>query len=37
MLLGSELLDDVGQQVLDGLGLWLSADDEGVVLDGGVG
>lgn len=37
MLLGAELLDDVGEEVLDGLGLGVSADDEGVVLDGGVG
>ena len=36
VLLGSELLDDVRQQVLDGLGLWVSTDDEGIVLDGGV-
>ena len=37
VLFGSELLDDVGEEVFDGLGLWFSADDEGVVLDGGVG
>ena len=37
MLLGAQLLDDVGQQVLDGLGFGLAAHDEGVVLDRGVG
>lgn len=37
MLLGAELLDDVGEQVLDGFGFGLAGHDEGVVLDGGVG
>lgn len=37
MLLGAKLLDDVGEEVLDSLGLGLSTDDEGVVLNGGVG
>jgi hypothetical protein len=37
VLLGAELLDDVGEEILDGLGLGLAADDEGVVLDGGIG
>ena len=36
-LLGAQLLDDVGQEVLEGLGLGFSTDDEGVVLDGGIG
>lgn len=36
-LLGSKLLDDVGEEVLDGLGFRLSTDDEGIVLDGGKG
>jgi hypothetical protein len=37
VLFGSELLDDVGEEVLDGLGLGVSTDDEGVVLDGSIG
>lgn len=37
MLFGAQLLDDVGEQVLDGFGFGLASDDEGVILDGGVG
>lgn len=37
MLLGAKLLDNVREEILDGLCLGLSAHDEGVVLDGGVG
>lgn len=37
MLLGAQLLDDVRQQVLDGLCLWFSSHNECVILNGGVG
>lgn len=37
VLFGAELLDDVGQQVADGLGFGLAGNDECVVLDGSVG
>jgi hypothetical protein len=37
VLFGAELLDDVGEEVLDGFGFGLTGDDEGVVGDGGVG
>lgn len=37
MLLGAELLDDVREEVLDGLGLGLAGHDEGIILNGGVG
>ena len=30
MLLGTQLLDDIREQVLDGLGLWIACNDEGV-------
>lgn len=33
VLLRSQLLDDVGKEVLHGLSLGLTAHDEGVVLD----
>jgi hypothetical protein len=37
VLLGAELLDDVREEVLDSLGLGVTTDDEGVVLNGSVG
>ena len=36
-LFGSKLLDDVREKVFDGLGFRFSTDDEGIVLDGGIG
>lgn len=37
VLLGTELLNDVGEEILDGFGLRLTADNESVVRDRGVG
>ena len=37
VLLGTELLNDVREEILDGFGLRLTADNESVVRDGGVG
>ena len=34
VLLGSELLNDVWQKILDGLSFGVATDDEGIVLDG---
>jgi hypothetical protein len=37
VLLGSQLLDNVGEQVLDSFSLRLTSDDKGIVLDGRIG
>lgn len=37
MLFGTELLDDVGEKVLDGFGFGFSGYDECIILDRGVG
>jgi len=37
VLFGAKLLDDIGEKIFDGFGFWFSTNNEGIVLNGGIG